>query len=296
MIIFSNLKNFLKNHIFSRFTTKLGIILVTVLSVVSLLYQYFSREDSVSVYMVAGAVIVPFQEGVNEIGSFLFKTEKERVSLSEAKEEIERLSAENEELKRKLSDTEYLSVENSELRGLLSAKERLSDYEMLEASVIGNDGVNTFERFTVDRGLIDGISVDMNVINADGLVGVVTAVGLNYSIVTAIIEDGMNVSAMTRNGHENCIVTGDLSVSGKETLLLSNALSEIDFDADGTLVTSNISDKFLPGILIGYVDEVEVNNGELTKSGTVKTAVDFSRITEVMIITTMKEELKEAED
>lgn len=295
MSIFSSIGKFFKVHIFDRFTAKVCLILVTGLCVVSLLYHYFMREDAVSVMTVVGAVVVPFQEGANKVGGILFKKEEERLNLVEARERIAELESMNADLNRKLDDADSLFVENEELRSLLYAKERLSDYEMLEAEVIGNDGINCFERFTINRGSMDGIKVDMNVINNDGLIGVVTQVGLNYAIVTSIIEDGMNVSAMTKNGHENCIVTGDLKKSGQSTLLLKNALTDVDLSHDGTLVTSYISDKYLPNLLIGYAENVTVNNGSLTQSGTVKTAVDFSRVSYVLVITTMREELQEVE-
>ncbi|MBR6322291.1 MAG: rod shape-determining protein MreC, partial [Lachnospiraceae bacterium] len=185
--------------------------------------------------------------------------------------------------------------ENEEFRSLLRAKARLSMYEMEEAKIIGSDGVNCFNRFTINKGTIDGIKADMNVINSDGLVGIVTSVGLNYAVVTAIIEDNTSVSAMTRYGHSNCIVKGDLSQSGEGRLLLTNALADFDTERDNALVTSSISDKYLQGLLIGYAEDVKLNADQLTKSGTVKTAVDFTKLDEVLVITTMKEELQETE-
>ena len=167
---------------------------------------------------------------------------------------------------------------------------------MEEALIIGNDGVNSFERFTINKGTSDGIRVNMNVINDEGLIGIVTYAGLNYAVVTSIIEEGMNVSAMTKNGHENCIVSGDFAQSGKGRLLLENALSSVDLQNDGTLVTSFISDRFLPNLLIGYAVDVTENEGGLTQSGYVTTAVDFSRLSEVLVITTMHDTLQDAEE
>lgn len=296
MTAFTAFKNFLKKHIFGHITSKAALIIVIVLCLSSLFYHYFSRDDAVSLVTIAGAVVIPFQSGVNEIGSFLYRSEQDRLSLDEAKAEIESLKAENAKLKRSLDSVNALKLENDELRGLLDAKDRLTDYEMQEAKIIGNDGVNCFERFTIDKGTADGIRVNMNVINADGLIGYVSYVGLNYAVVTSIIEDGVNVSAMTKNGHENCIVTGALSKTGHSRLNLQNALSDIDFGEDGTLVTSYISDRFLPELLIGFVEKTDLNSGSLTQSGDVRTAVDFTRLNEVLVVTTMKEELKEAEE
>ena len=75
-----------------------------------------------------------------------------------------------------------------------------------------------------------------------------------------------------------------------------NALADFDPSEDNTLVTSSISDRFLPGLLIGYAEDVKLNPDGLTKSGTILTAVNFTAIDEVLVITTMREELKETEE
>ena len=289
MALYERLKTIflkLKSHL----TSRVALIVVCVLCVASLLYNYWSREDSVKPAQIAGAVIIPFQEGLNEIGSFLFRSEEDRISLSEARQRIDDLEKANAQLKRENSDLNELALENERLRRLLDMKERLSGYEMTEASVIGNDGSNMFVRFTLNKGMMDGIQVNMNVINDRGLVGIITAVGPNYSICTAIIEDGTNVSAMTKNGHLNLIVSGDMSTRGLSEMRFQSALRSIDFSEDSTLVTSFISDRYLPGLLIGYTENVTLNEDELTQRGLVRTAVDFTNIHEVLIIKTLREE------
>ena len=53
-------------------------------------------------------------------------------------------------------------------------------------------------------------------------------------------------------------------------------------------MTSSISEKFLPGILIGYISELNNDSNNLTKSGTVNPAVDFKHLQEVLVIRTKK--------
>lgn len=284
MIVLDSIKIFLK-RVKSRLNVKAALFLVILSCLTALFIQYFQREKTITLLSVAGAVVVPFQEGVNEVGKFLFERESTRTSLNEASERIEELKRENDALRREIAELQSIRQENAAYRRLLNAKERLNSYEVSLASVIGNDGVNIFNRFTINLGSADGIEKDMNVITGEGgVVGLVSYVGLNYSIVTSIIEDGTHVSAMTKNGHENCIVTGDLKTSGASVLKLENALSDVNFESDGTLVTSYISDKYLPGLLIGYVTEVRDNPDGLTKTGLVKTAVDFTKIREVLVI------------
>ena len=45
-----------------------------------------------------------------------------------------------------------------------------------------------------------------------------------------------------------------------------------------------VSDKFLQGILIGYVSETEMDSNNITKSGTITPAADFEHLREVLVI------------
>ena len=55
------------------------------------------------------------------------------------------------------------------------------------------------------------------------------------------------------------------------------------------IVTSNISDYYLPGILVGYISTIDTDSNNLTKSGFVTPAVDFSHLEEVLVITELKQ-------
>ena len=54
-------------------------------------------------------------------------------------------------------------------------------------------------------------------------------------------------------------------------------------------MTSNISDKFLPGILIGYISEIHTDSNNLTRSGYISPVVDFKSIKEVLVIKNLKQ-------
>ena len=62
------------------------------------------------------------------------------------------------------------------------------------------------------------------------------------------------------------------------------------------IVTSNISSKFLPGILIGYAADVTMDSEHLTQSGYLIPVVDFDNLQEVLIITQLKDTGEAAEE
>ena len=56
------------------------------------------------------------------------------------------------------------------------------------------------------------------------------------------------------------------------------------------IVTSNISEKYVEGLFIGYVSEVELDTNNLTKKGTIVTPVDFQHLKDVFVITVNKQD------
>ena len=236
----------------------------------------------------AAAVIVPFQNGINRIGSFL--TDKQ-----DGFQSVEELSQENEELR---AEIDSLKEENTlllegqtkldRLEELYALDQNYSEYEKVAAEVISKDTGNWYNNFMINRGTDDGIEVDMNVISGGGLVGIVTEVGRNWASVRSIIDDSSNVSAMTVTTADTCIVSGDLTMVEEGRLPFDQMNTDEEILPGERIVTSNISDKYLKGILIGYVDEIEEDSNHLTKTGTLIPAVDFQHISEVLVIKALK--------
>ena len=125
-----------------------------------------------------------------------------------------------------------------------------------------------------------------------GLVGRITAAGPNWSRVTSIISDNSNVSAMTLATEDNMIVSGDLQLMAEGVIPFSKLVDSQNAVNEGDkIVTSNISDKYLPNILIGYIHTINRDANNLTKSGYITPAVDFEHLSEVLVITDMKQQV-----
>ena len=91
---------------------------------------------------------------------------------------------------------------------------------------------------------------------------------------------------------DKCIVSGDLKLIGEGVVKFEQlANNENEVKVGTQVVTSNISDKYLQGLLIGYVSEVTVDANNLTRSGYIIPATDFHELNEVLVITTTKKDL-----
>ena len=120
------------------------------------------------------------------------------------------------------------------------------------------------------------------------MVGIVSDVGSNYATVRSIIDDVSRVSAMSMQSGNNCIVAGDLRLYEGGRLKLSDIDVNADIKEGDKIVTSNISTKFLPGILIGYATEINTDDSRLTKSGYLIPIASFDTLQEVLVITNKK--------
>ena len=208
---------------------------------------------------------------------------------------VEKLAGENSALQDKVDQlTEENSIlsQNQEelkrLRDLYQLDGDYSEYDKVAAQVISKDPGNWYSTFIINRGTNDGIAVDMNVISGGGLVGIVTEVGQDWATVRSIIDDASSVSAMTVSTSDTCIVSGDLRLLDEGKLAFGQMNTDNVITAGEKIVTSNISDKYLKGILIGYVEEVTEDSNHLTKTGYIIPAVDFQHIQEVLVIKELK--------
>lgn len=236
-----------------------------------------------------GDIVSPMQSGINKVGQYIYG----KMDLLTSKE---KLLEENKQLKEKIDalsyDNKILAGENSDLdnyRELYQLDQKYPDYPKVAATVIGRDGNNWFNLFTIDKGKEDGVDVDMNVIAGNGLVGIVSEAGKHYAKVRSVIDDKSNVSAMFENTGETCIVKGNMQSIYKgfiDVTMISNTAEAKDGDA---VVTSRISDKYLPGLLVGYISNIKEETDGLSKTAQLTPVVSFDKLETVLIITTLKD-------
>ena len=236
-----------------------------------------------------GYLLIPIQSGVNRAGAAIYEELSDFSRLKTALEENDRLKEEVDAL---VEENNRLLAEQYELRRLrelYQLDQEYMQYEKTAARVIANDSGDWFQVFRVDKGSADGVEVGCNVMAGGGLVGIVTDVGAHYATVRSIIDDSSRVSAMAVQSGDTCIVAGDLTLYEEGRLRITNIQKDADFKDGDRVVTSNISSKFLPGILIGYASDITLDSNQLTSSGYLIPAAEFGSLQEVLIITAVKE-------
>jgi len=261
------------------------LIFCVVLGVIS----YRFEEKMTPIRSAAGNAVIPMQKGINSIGRMLsdkldyLTTMKKTVDENKKlKEELAKLSAEN-----KLLQQDKYELDN--FRKLYDLDEQYAGYPKVAARVINGDPTNWNNIFIIDKGTDDGLKKNMNVMAGDGLVGIITEVNKSYAKVRSIIDDDSNVYGTVLKNSENCIISGNLTLMKDGVIDVTGIDGNIKIEDGAEIVTSQISDIYLPGILIGYVRDLKKDSSNITQRGFLTPVVDFSNLDMVFVITEVKD-------
>lgn len=283
-----------KFHFRINLKSKHLLVIMTLFCLSAIVATFSSGVTGAPFQELAGMIVVPFEKSISQVGSFL-------ASVRDSLQDKQNLLAENEELKAQIdsltSQNNKLIQDQTELtrlQELYNLDEEYTEYPKIAATIISKDPGNWYDTFMIDKGSNDGVRVDNNVIAGRGLAGIVTEVGPTWATVRAIIDDSSNVSAMTVSNSDNCVVEGDLELIDEGKLSFTQLYDRENRVTVGErIVTSNISEKFVEGLFIGYVSEIQQDSNNLTKSGTIVTPVDFQHLREVFVITVNKQDILE---
>lgn len=269
---------------------------MTVVCVLFMAITFFTDFFAAPLSNFAGAVVVPFQSGISRVGGWISNRSDELKTLKDVLAENERLQSQVDALTIENNSLQQDKYELNNLRQLYKLDKEYEEFEKVGARVVAKESGNWFHTFVIDKGSNDGIMVDMNVMAGSGLVGRVTEVGSDWSKVISIIDDNSNVSATVLSTADSCMVQGNLETMNRGVITFSKLINGENAVKEGDkVVTSHISTKYLPGILIGYISSITSDANNLTSSGYLTPAVDFAHLEEVLVIMDLKKDYSEEE-
>lgn len=278
-----------KNKITIKPRYFLGFMVVICILLLILSFRFSEKFNKPRKLVVDS--LIPMQVGINRVGWFF--TEKLDYLKS-----LDELITENKILKDKLEEAHYKNkillqdrYELDDFRKLFHLDQTYADYPKVVARVICNNTNSWFSSFKIDKGAENGIKPGMNVMAGNGLVGLVTTVESNSATVRSIIDDSSNVSGMFLNTSDICNVKGNLKLLDDGHIEVTDIKKGAKIKNGYEIVTSYMSPYYHPGILIGYISGIRSDSSNMTESGLLTPAVDFSKLDMVLIITREKEVL-----
>jgi rod shape-determining protein MreC len=188
------------------------------------------------------------------------------------------LARENSLLRNRI---ENLSGKENQLFFSIADSIHQQQYVYSSAEVINNSVNRQKNFFTLNKGRLQGLSVDMAVVSGDGVAGVIVGCSNNYSVVMSLINIDFKLSARLRsNGY-----FGSLSWDGKSYshVVLNEIPQHVTFGIGDTVETSGFSAVFPEGIMIGTVSDFEKSGGDFYRIK-VSLATDFKKLHFVNVI------------
>lgn len=280
---------------------RLIILLVSIIVLVALIGFSLKEREKLSwpeeflkdvTGFVQNAVAVPthYVAGFFENVQDLQNTYIENKELKTRVDELARLEAEVQSLKK----------DNTELREILDKEEALSEYEPIQATVIGRNPDRYHELMIINKGKNDGIHPDMAVITATGLIGKVKN-AQNFTATVQLLSsmdptNRISAEIQSRNGEGNESIYGLIEGYDKEKKMLK--LTKIPYEAKvekgQNVITSGMGGVFPSGIQIGKIVDVAPAEYGLTQTAYVEPGSNLYDIKHVMVskITSMPPELQ----
>ena len=268
------------------FKNKFFIICLCVALVLTIVPSVFSIMGYRSLAKnIVGTVTMPVRWVATTIGNAFEGWGKYFGSIKALDEKNQALIDENAALKEQLQNAELLEKENERLRDYLDMKNKYPSFKMEEGMIISHSSGNYITNFTLNRGTLHGIQPNMPVVTKDGIVGYVVEVGLNWCMVSTLIETATSVGAYIPRSEVVGIVSGDYSMRQEGTCKIGYIDATADVVIGDTVYSSGTGSVYPADLKIGTVTSIEVDEYNRTLVATVTPAVDFSSLKWVMVIT-----------
>lgn len=264
-----------------RFKILLSVFIVLVL--ISVGFATFGGIAS-PFESIVGAVTEPFHKlfvsVTNSIDDYNTKLNKSEELLSK----IDALEKENNDLKSQLVDAEKIKNENEFYKQFLEIKEKNSEFMFEDATIISRDYSDIYGSFTINKGALDGVSVNDPVITSAGLVGYVTETAPAYSKVVTILNPSLKLGSTDRRTLDIGVINGNSSLALKGYTAMNGLPRSSTVTAGDFIVTSG-GGVFPEGLIIGTVVELKQQEKDTSLYAVIKPANDMDEIREVMVLT-----------
>ena len=230
-------------------------------------------------------VSTPFRWAFTKVGEGLSGFSMYFRTLEDLRDENDALRAELEGYKNLVYDAELIQDENKFYNSFLGIKEEHIDFLFEDATVIGRESTNYRTVFTLSKGTLHGIEVNMPIITKDGLVGHITEVGATWSKAVLLTETASAVGGFVERSGVLGVVEGTYELRTEGLCQMVYIEPDSDIRVGDKVVSSGIGGVYPRGLMIGKITEIKMDEASRTLTATVEPAAELDSISKIMIIT-----------
>lgn len=267
----------------SKKTSVFGIVLTILLLVVLVFLSNVDIDKFSYVESAVSSLVVPIQNGLTYLKNKVSGNTTFFTNINQLKEENIELKNKNSSLEEKLREFEMIKSENETLREELNLSEKYNNYKTKSAYIIDKDISNFSSDIIINIGSDDGIKSGMVVIADQGLVGHVISVTNSTAKVQTIVDPASSVSCTISTSNDGIIVKGTIENDSK--IKATYIPTDAELIENDSIETSGLGGIYPKGIHVGTIGKIVNDKNVTDRYAIVNTAVDFSKLTSVLVIT-----------
>jgi rod shape-determining protein MreC len=240
-----------------------------------------SQERVIRVWMLAISNFV--QSPVTTVTASVTNYFQSISNLRSAQTENDTLKQRVQELEVQVQRSEELTKENERLLGLLNLKSE-SKYKVLPAQIIARDPSAWFDNSVINRGSLDGVKLNMPIVNNGGLIGRVVAVSPLTARINLVTKDKSGLGGVIGElGTSNAI--GVVTGNGKRELLeMGYVPGTIEVQVGEIVYTTGQDGIYPPGLKLGEVVEVRPGSATVPQQIFIKPSARLFAMEEVAVL------------
>ncbi|WP_027632433.1 rod shape-determining protein MreC [Clostridium hydrogeniformans] len=268
------------------FKNKLAVTVVVLsVSFLGIIIFTVKRDNKSIIESGVGTALNPIQKVAYTISDKFKGALEFATNFSKVKKENDDLVKKNDELENKLVEFNGLKRENEELKETLKFTEERDNYNYVKTNIIGKAGNSFLDGYIVDKGTNDGLAIGMVAVTSKGLVGQVTSVASNWSIVQSLANENISVAAMVESTQDSDgVVKGYKSSSNSILAKVYHLPVDSEIKEDDVILTSGLGEIYPKNLRIGKVISVEEDKGKVMKIATIEPYVNFNKLQDMLIV------------
>jgi len=272
---------------FRNYKTIIFIVILLAAALIVLSYNLRQKSPAGLIAKVVLEVASPVQNVLNASVKSVSDAWGRYLFLVGIEEENKNLKKKIDDLKSQLILYQEGYLEAQRLRNLLALKDDYK-FSFVTARVIGREQVALSKTILINKGTAHGLNAGQPVLAGPGLVGRITDVSRHAAKVLLLIDESSNIDAIVQRNRTQGIIHG----AGSRGYVLKYISKVQDVKEGDIIVSSGISEVFPKGLMIGQVSHVDKQEAGLFLRINVAPSVDFSKLEEVLVLTSYDDEDK----
>ena len=227
-------------------------------------------------------IMTPFQRAGSVVLTPVKNFFSDVTHLGRTRNQIEKLEAENANLKQRLINRKNADAQLKQLKRILDLA-GTAGFKVVNAKVISNGSSQSFSQtITIDSGANAGIKKNMTVLSQYGIAGVVKDVYPSSALIQLASDPSFRIGARIAGSQQIGILTGLGTRSASLQLLDNSTTVKV---GDVLLSRGSIVNRpYVPGVPLGYVSSVDNSAGAVAQTATVRYYTNFSTLGVVAVV------------